>query len=579
MKKIKLLIFALTAIFSFVGVVFAAEMTSESQVDNYTTFLMPTFESDSEISVVRPVQLNEESASLARPLKIVNYSTKIQIELEKGTKVTSKSGEFIYPLLKPPRKTLFNVAGMDNPKGKQVIYQFLITFGNTCTADQIENDTCTAKPEHFSPAGKLTIPLPEGVEEGSFDLMFFNPETKKWSMQVYDYDDIAKLIALDYPQTGFIAFVKHSDGAYDNLNETEAETAVETTTDTEVEDTTETTTEAEEETDNSTGEEVVAEDNTQEEEETEVEADSGMTAEELLAELQARPYRDIPTAHWLYDDLEYMIDQGVFTANNEGNFNPDDFVNRAEAAKILVNTFDLPLSEDVDLLDFSRVSWFAEYAQTMINLGIMTAYETKVFMPIEEISRAEALTIILRAARIDLDSDYVVNPFSDVPADIWYAPAVAFAVDHEIISGIGDEFVADRSVTRAEFVKMTKRVLGYQKTLSEDELGEFPGRQPEKFRFSEEDLKIFNDIFEEGDSADDISRIKKILSYYGYYTGEIDNEFTAELHDALKQYQLDAGIITDPEIVGAGDFGPSTRHIFNIRVLPALQKEWLSEDL
>ncbi len=578
MKKTKFFLIASLLLINISFVCAEGDMTSESQIDTTSIFEMPLFESDSKIELYRPVQIPEEADSVSRPLEITNYSTKASVSIEKGTVITDKSGNILHPLLKPTRKTLFNVADVPYPDAT-VIYQFLFTFGNSCTAQEEEENTCTTPPEHFSPTLEMVIPLPENVEEGSFDLMIFNPDNKKWYEQDFEYDDIAKLITLDYPQKGFIAFVEK--GSIESAIKVDIGDTVVNQNDPE-DDEAETNNNEEEEGGDSDGDSEITDQNTQESDDSQPDDTDTTSVTETkpkvdIDELLSRLYFDIPDEHWLHDDLEYMVDKGIFEAGARKQFKPNEFINRAEAAKILTKTFNLPLSEEVDLLDFSRASWFTEYAQTMIDLGIMSPYEGKAFLPNKKISRAEALTIIIRSARIELDREYAFNSFSDVSKEDWFAPEVAFAVDNEIIGGVGDEFVPSRNVTRAEFVKMTKRVLVYQQSLNQDDLVEdFPGRQEEKVCtfFTEDDLQYFEKILEKGDIDLDIKRAKKILKYYGYYNGELTEDFDDQFSGALLSFQLGEGIIDSANTIGAGGFGPSTRAKLNLLV-DTLRAEWL----
>ena len=425
--------------------VFGAEMSSETNKDTISVFDMPTLPSNTPIEISRPVQFYESATGVSRPLQITNDSNNLRINIEKGTIIKDVYGNILTPLLSPPRKTLFNTIGIQFPDEKTV-YEFLITFGNNCVEKKTndvdlvfnkskinalkeEEEECDSPPEYFYPPLKFTIPLPNNVEVDNFELRFYDIEKKEWSVQEFNYDHIANLITLDYPQTGYIAFVNDDGEIYTDEEKEEAEAYLKN---------------------------------------------------KIIISKDEKLFRDIYNSHWVRDDLAFMIERGVFELDTSRKFNPNALINRAEASKILTKTFNLPLSEDVDLIDFSRSEWFSKYAQTMIDLGIMSAYKPRSFLPSKNISRAEALTIILRAGKIKLDEAYRITPFLDVKNTDWFASAVAFAVDSEIISR-KDFFNPNATVSRAEFVKMAKRVLVFsENTDQKNLLDDFAGRRKEK---------------------------------------------------------------------------------------------------
>ena len=77
-----------------------------------------------------------------------------------------------------------------------------------------------------------------------------------------------------------------------------------------------------------------------------------------------------------------------------------------------------------------------------------------VFKPLQYVNRAEALKVLLLAADFPIE-DGITTPFSDVPNSAWFAPYVGTGVDFGIIQGFRDGgFHPSALVTKAEFAKM-----------------------------------------------------------------------------------------------------------------------------
>lgn len=80
--------------------------------------------------------------------------------------------------------------------------------------------------------------------------------------------------------------------------------------------------------------------------------------------------------------------------------------------------------------------------------------------PDAELTRGDCARLLYELIRPESGELEVRCPFSDIPADSEYARAVAYLADCGIVSGYSDgTFRPERSVTRAEFVKLLHRSL------------------------------------------------------------------------------------------------------------------------
>lgn len=93
--------------------------------------------------------------------------------------------------------------------------------------------------------------------------------------------------------------------------------------------------------------------------------------------------------------------------------------------------------------------------------GCIKGYADETFKPYEEISRAEAITMIMRCVLTEeVKTESAENPFIDVPNDQWYFPYVLTAYQKKIISGYEDKsFMPDKKVNLAEGLAMVIRTL------------------------------------------------------------------------------------------------------------------------
>jgi len=98
----------------------------------------------------------------------------------------------------------------------------------------------------------------------------------------------------------------------------------------------------------------------------------------------------------------------------------------------------------------------------------MTAYEKDIvsgygdgdFKPNDDVNLAETLKMLILAAEIDLDDDINHNVFNDVDEDDWFAAAMLYARDMNLILSDDEGNVyPDNSMTRAAFSEIIYRMI------------------------------------------------------------------------------------------------------------------------
>ena len=118
----------------------------------------------------------------------------------------------------------------------------------------------------------------------------------------------------------------------------------------------------------------------------------------------------------------------------------------------------------VDAYYYEAVKWAAEK-------GITGGVGNGLFAPNQPCTRAQIVTFLWRAAGSPAPKH--MSSFTDVPADAFYAKAVAWAVENGITGGTGDgKFSPDATCTRAQSVTFLYRAAGSPKVSSSAEFGD-----------------------------------------------------------------------------------------------------------
>ena len=117
-----------------------------------------------------------------------------------------------------------------------------------------------------------------------------------------------------------------------------------------------------------------------------------------------------------------------------------------------------------DAYYYEAVKWAAEK-------GITGGVGNGLFAPNQPCTRAQIVTFLWRAAGSPAPKN--MSSFADVPADAFYAKAVAWAVENGITGGTGDgKFSPDATCTRAQSVTFLYRAAGSPKVSSSAEFGD-----------------------------------------------------------------------------------------------------------
>ena len=108
--------------------------------------------------------------------------------------------------------------------------------------------------------------------------------------------------------------------------------------------------------------------------------------------------------------------------------------------------------------DVSTGDWFYPAVEYMSGKKYMTGYSDTEFGPDDTLSRAMFVTVLYRVSGEKVNAS--ATKFTDVPQNIWYTEAVAWAVANGITSGTGDTtFSPNSPVTRQEMATFMKRYI------------------------------------------------------------------------------------------------------------------------
>ena len=178
-------------------------------------------------------------------------------------------------------------------------------------------------------------------------------------------------------------------------------------------------------------------------------------------------YTDVDSTHWWYNAVQDLCGRGII--DNNGLARPDEFINRAELAKVAYKSIDLQnnsLADNfptpyVDLQDENI--WYFKFAKNLsyleFNDGVAPFQKDFAnFRPSGNITRAHVLKVLLETWNIDEIDNSGNNPFTDVKTTDDTYNYIIKAKDLGIIDS-GSSFRPNDKALRAEVFVMLYRML------------------------------------------------------------------------------------------------------------------------
>jgi len=136
-------------------------------------------------------------------------------------------------------------------------------------------------------------------------------------------------------------------------------------------------------------------------------------------------YTDVATDSWYNNAISTLSNMGIINGYDDGTFQPNASITRAEFTAIATRFFDYTAEYDGAFNDVASGSWYADYVQAAVDMGLVDGYPDGGFHPNSYITRAEAVTIVNRVLNRVPHEDYllstrVMNTWPDNVYGAWY---------------------------------------------------------------------------------------------------------------------------------------------------------------
>ena len=167
-------------------------------------------------------------------------------------------------------------------------------------------------------------------------------------------------------------------------------------------------------------------------------------------------YSDLSNSNPNFNYIKYLSQRGIIAGFPDGSFQPEESLNRAQAAVILVKAMGLEIipASEMSFKDVGKDHWAATYIDSCVKAGYIKGYPDGSFQPEEKLSRAQGISLVLRLSKQDMNRASLPQ-IEDVNHEHWAARHIATGLAAEMVGldSSGKKFLPDSPFSRQEMCR------------------------------------------------------------------------------------------------------------------------------
>lgn len=174
------------------------------------------------------------------------------------------------------------------------------------------------------------------------------------------------------------------------------------------------------------------------------------------------PFLDVLSTSLLFDSIVWMVDNGYTTGFLDGTFKPKAPVTRQAMARFLYVAAGSPAvpEGDIPFSDVPKAHLFYDEIKWMVNEGITTGYKDGTFRPADGVTR-QATAAFLWRMEGEPEPSSTAPTFSDIPSTHLFYDAISWLAERGITTGYDDgTFQGSIDVSRQQMAAFLHRWRG-----------------------------------------------------------------------------------------------------------------------
>ena len=170
-------------------------------------------------------------------------------------------------------------------------------------------------------------------------------------------------------------------------------------------------------------------------------------------------FTDVGKDYWAYSQIESFVEKGYIDGYGDGTFRPQDPIKRNEFVKIFNRVFGLTEKSGI-VFDDTKDNWAKDEIDIAVTNGVAQGVGDNKFEPEQYITREAAAKMLANYMNIEDKNHDKINKFSDYnQISDWARDAFEGNLEKGYIQGTDEGKLAPKSnITRAEVVTILSRV-------------------------------------------------------------------------------------------------------------------------
>lgn len=169
-------------------------------------------------------------------------------------------------------------------------------------------------------------------------------------------------------------------------------------------------------------------------------------------------FSDILNTNPYITEINYLTSKGIITGYKDGTFKPNNDISRKNAAVIISRIKDLDLEKitDPNFKDVPKTHPYYKEIAAVANLGIVNGKENGYFDPNGKLTRAQMAKILVNAYNLSGTTD---KKFTDVPSQHWAANDINTLTATGVTTGFNDgTYKPENPISRMHFSVFLYRI-------------------------------------------------------------------------------------------------------------------------
>lgn len=175
---------------------------------------------------------------------------------------------------------------------------------------------------------------------------------------------------------------------------------------------------------------------------------------------KAVEFRDVLPDRSLYEEIHFLVDEGVIKGYEDGTFRPSQLVSKKHIASMLVKALNLPMTnlQNPGYKDVPVTHAYYKEIAAGYTAGIFS--KAQYFNPDSNISRAFMAKILAHAYQLEVIIGSEDTGFSDVSTESPFFTPISKVASNQIAGGYNDgTFLPNALISRAHFAAFLARAM------------------------------------------------------------------------------------------------------------------------